>query len=103
MNRPKVKFIKAKLIIFLKIVSKHNSTAKTSFASRLAWSAHFAMNGDKSGNLKFKGGLLGVLEGVEGADAPHWAVQTSSRSTASRGHSRRSCAQSVMRNDAHCA
>lgn len=33
---------------------------------------------------------------------PHWALQMSSAKIASRDHSRASCEQSVMRNDAHC-
>lgn len=63
---------------------------------------HLAIKGVRSGNLKLSG-WFGRRGARAGAAAPHCAVHTSSRRTASRGHSRRSCAQSVMRRDAHCA
>lgn len=61
------------------------------------------MNADRSGKLKLRlvGRLVGRAVLPDGALAPHCAVHTSSRCTASRGHSRCNCAQSVIRSDAH--
>lgn len=76
------------------------------------------MNGVRSGNLKpkvFCGRDLDTLDGGGLRPAifenpaplpfcrtdPHWALHTSSRRIASRGHSRANWAQLVMRREAH--
>lgn len=75
------------------------------------------MNCVRSGNLKPWKVAAGLERGTRGgggrrsttslelvlcSTSPHWALQTSSRRMTSRGHSRASCAQSVILREAHC-